>query len=339
MGFSLLGLVSNDVGIDLGTANTLIYVRGQGIVINEPSIVALDRETRKVQAIGSEAKDMLGRTPGKIVTIRPMKDGVIADFEVTEEMLKAFIRRVQKNKFLVRPRIVICVPSGITEVEKKAVRDSAEHAGAREVYLVSEPMAAAVGVGLPVEEPIGSMILDIGGGTTEVTVISLSGMVSPTSIRIGGDEMDSAVIHYMKRQYNLLIGDRTAELIKCEIGSAYSLPEETKMEVKGMDLVSNIPKTVTVNSVEVREAMADPIRDIVSAVRISLERTPPELAADILDRGIVMTGGGSLLKGLDKRLREETGLPFYVGEDPLTCVVKGAGKVLENISAYSELLF
>jgi len=334
-----LSLVSNDVGIDLGTANTLIYVRGQGIVINEPSIVALDRGTRRVQAIGVEAKDMLGRTPGKIVTIRPMKDGVIADFEVTEEMLKAFIKRVQKNKFLVRPRIVICVPSGITEVEKKAVRDSAEHAGAREVYLVSEPMAAAIGVGLPVEEPVGSMIIDIGGGTTEVTVISLSGMVSPTSIRVGGDEMDEAIIQYMKKQYNLLIGDRTAERIKCEIGSAYPLPEEIEMEVKGMDLVGNIPKTVKVNSGEIREAMADPIKDIVNAVRLSLERTPPELAADILDRGIIMTGGGSLLKGLDRRLREETGLPFYVAEDPLTCVVKGAGKVLEDISAYSEVLF
>jgi len=339
MGFSLAGIISNDVGIDLGTANTLVYVKGEGIVVNEPSIVSLDRDTRKILAVGAEAKEMLGRTPGEIVTVRPMKDGVIADFEVTEEMLRYFIRKVQKNKFLIRPRIVICVPSGVTGVEKRAVRDSAERAGAREVYLVAEPMAAAIGVGLPVEEPVGSMVIDIGGGTSEIAVISLSGIVCQRSEKIGGDEMDEAIVQFMRRTHNLLIGERTAEQIKCQIGSAYPLEEELEAPVKGRDLVANIPKTVNVRSEEIRDALSKSVGAIVNAVRISLEQTPPELASDILDRGIVMTGGGALLRGLDRRLMEETELPIHIMDDPLTCVVKGAGKVLEDLNGYQKVLF
>ena len=339
MGFSLAGIISNDVGIDLGTANTLVYVKGEGIVVNEPSIVALDRDTRRLLAVGAEAKEMLGRTPGEIVTVRPMKDGVIADFEVTEEMLRYFIRKVQKNKFLVRPRIVICVPSGVTEVEKRAVRDSAERAGAREVYLVAEPMAAAIGVGLPVEEPVGPMVIDIGGGTSEIAVISLSGIVCQRSEKLGGDEMDEAIVQFMRRTHNLLIGERTAEQIKCQIGSAYPLEEELEAPVKGRDLVANIPRTVNVSSEEIREALNESVGAIVNAVRISLEQTPPELASDILDRGIIMTGGGALLRGLDRRLMEETELPIHIIDDPLTCVVKGAGKVLEDLNGYQKVLF
>ena len=339
MGFSLAGIISNDVGIDLGTANTLVYVKGAGIVMNEPSIVALDRDTRNLLAVGTEAKEMLGRTPGEIVTVRPMRDGVIADFEVTEEMLRYFIRKVQKKKFLVRPRIVICVPSGVTEVEKRAVRDSAERAGAREVYLITEPMAAAIGVGLPVEEPVGSMVIDIGGGTSEIAVISLSGIVCQRSEKIGGDEMDEAIVQFMRRTHNLLIGERTAEQIKCQIGSAYPLEEELEAPVKGRDLVANIPKTVNVNSEEIREALNEAVGAIVNAVRISLEQTPPELASDILDRGIIMTGGSALLRGLDRRLMEETELPIHVMDDPLTCVAKGAGKVLEDLNGYRKVLF
>ena len=339
MAFSFSGMISNDVGIDLGTANTLVYVKGEGIVVNEPSIVALDRDTRKIMAVGAEAKEMLGRTPGGIITVRPLRDGVIADFEITEEMLRYFIKKVQKNKFLVRPRIVICVPSGVTGVEKRAVRDSAERAGAREVYLVAEPMAAAIGVGLPVDEPVGSMVIDIGGGTSEIAVISLSGIVSHRSEKIGGDEMDEAIVQFMRRTHNLLIGERTAEQIKCQIGSAFPMEDELEAPVKGRDLVANIPRTVNVTSEEIREALNKAVGAIVNAVRISLEQTPPELASDILDRGIVMTGGGALLQGLDRRLMEETELPIHIMDDPLTCVVKGAGKVLEDLSGYRKVLF
>ena len=339
MKFSLAGVFSNDVGVDLGTANTLVYVKGEGIVIDEPSIVAMDRNHRKLIAVGAEAREMLGRTPEDIVTVRPLKDGVIADFDVAEEMLRYFIRKVQRNRFLVRPRVVICVPSGITEVEKRAVRDAAERAGAREVFLVAEPMAAAIGVGLPVNEPVGSMVIDVGGGTSEIAVIALSGVVTHVSERIGGDEMDEAIVQFMKKTHNLLIGERTAEQIKIRIGSAYPLDEELEMPVKGRDLIANIPKTVVVRSEEVREALQEPVGAIINATRMALERTPPELSSDILDRGIIMTGGGSLLRGLDRRLREETGLPVSVMDDPLTCVVRGAGKILENIEEYRKVLF
>ncbi|RKY64149.1 MAG: rod shape-determining protein [Candidatus Latescibacterota bacterium] len=339
MRFSLGSFFSNDVGVDLGTANTLVYVKGEGIVINEPSIVALDRDRRKLIAVGAEAREMMGRTPENIVTVRPLKDGVIADFDVAEEMLRYFIRRAQRNRFLVRPRVVVCVPSGITEVEKRAVRDAAERAGAREVFLVAEPMAAAIGVGLPVNEPVGSMVIDIGGGTSEIAVISLSGVVTHVSERVGGDEMDEAIVRFMKKAHNLLIGERMAEQIKIQIGSAYPLEKELEMPVKGRDLIANIPKTVVVRSEEVREALQEPVNIIVNATRMALERTPPELSSDILDRGVIMTGGGSLLRGLDRRLREETGLPVSVMDDPLTCVARGAGKILENIEEYRKVLF
>ena len=334
---SLFDLFSGDIAIDLGTANTLIYVKGKGIIVNEPSIVAVSKKTNKIVAIGAEAREMVGRTPNEIITIRPMKDGVIADFEVTEDMLREFIRKVGVSKF-VRPRIIVSVPSGITEVEKRAVRDSAEHAGAREVYLIAEPMAAAIGVDLNIHQPVGSMIIDIGGGTTEIAVIALSGIVCDTSIRIAGDEMNQVIFQFLKRNYDLLIGEKTAEEIKCTIGSAVPLEEELTMIVKGRDLVKGVPKTIEISSVEIREALNEPISTIVDAVRISLERTPPELAADILDRGIILTGGGALLKGLDERLREETNLPIHVADDPLTCVVRGTGKILDDIENYSKLL-
>ena len=335
---SFLDLFSNDIGIDLGTANTLVFVRGAGIVLNEPSVVAIEVSSKKVVAIGSVAKEMVGRTPGEIIAIRPLKDGVIADFEITERMLADFIRRVVKHRYLMKPRIVISVPSGITEVEKRAVRDSAENAGAREVFLIQEPMAAAIGVGLPVEQPFGSMVIDIGGGTSEIAVIALNGIVNNTSIRIAGDEMDEAIMLYLKKNYNLLIGERTAEEIKIKIGSAYPQDEEESIEIKGRDLVAGIPKTMKISSVQVREALSEPVGSIVEAVRSALEQTPPELSADILDRGIILTGGGALLKGLDQRLREETSLPVNVADDPLTCVARGTGKVLENMSQYSKVL-
>ena len=339
MGF-LSGLLSSDIGIDLGTANILIFVRGEGIVINEPSIVAVETKTRRVLAVGHQAKEMVGRTPGEIVTVRPLREGVIADFEMTEEMLRIFLKRVIKNRFLVRPRIVIGVPSGITEVEKRAVRLSAERVNAREVFLISEPMAGAIGVGINVHEPVGSMIIDIGGGTSEIAVIALSGVVNgATSIRVGGDKMDDAIIQYLKKNYNILIGERTAEDTKKEIGSACELDEELEMQIKGRDLVAAIPRTIAVSSVEIREALAEPLNAITDAVMLSLERTPPEVAADILDRGIILTGGGALLRGLDKRIKKETNLPVHVAEDPLTCVVRGTGLVLENISAYRKVLF
>src|SRR5476651_531322 len=326
----LFGLFSNDIGIDLGTANTLVYVRDHGIVLREPSVVAVQAGTNKVLAVGDEAKRMLGRTPGNIVAIRPLKDGVIADFEITEAMLRHFISKVHNRRKMVRPRVVIAVPSGITEVEKRAVKDSATRAGAREVYLIEEPMAAAIGVGLPVQDAAGNMIIDIGGGTTEVALISLSGIVFSRSVRVAGDELDEAIIQYMKRAYNLMIGERTAEDIKIKIGSAYPIEKETTMEVKGRDLVAGLQKTLTVTSQEVREAMAEPVQVIVESIRITLERCPPELSADLVERGIVLAGGGALLRGLDKLLAEETGLPVHVAEDPLSAVAEGTGKVLQE---------
>lgn len=338
---ALLGKISNDLAIDLGTANTLVYVKGKGIVLSEPSVVAVrtdNRNKNKVLAVGAEAKRMLGRTPGNIVAIRPMKDGVIADFEITEAMLRHFIRKVHNRRALIRPRIIVCVPSGITQVEKRAVRESAESAGAREVFLIEEPMAAAIGAGLPITEPTCNMVVDIGGGTTEVAVISLAGIVYSRSIRIGGDKMDEAIVQYIKRKYNLLIGERTAEIIKTTIGNAYPDPENIEtIEVKGRDLVSGIPKILAIDSEEIRVATAEQIEAIVETVKTVLEQTPPELAADIVDTGIVMTGGGALLKNLDKLLREETSLPITVTDDPLSTVVIGSGKALEEISLLREV--
>ncbi|MCX5702441.1 MAG: rod shape-determining protein [Candidatus Omnitrophica bacterium] len=325
------GLMSNDIGIDLGTATTLVYVKGEGIVLCEPSVVAVERGTSHVLAVGEEAKRMLGRTPGNIVAIRPMKDGVITDFEITETMLRHFIQKVRHRKFQIRPRIVIAVPSGITEVERRAVKESAERAGAREVFLIEEPVAAAIGVGLPIQEPIGNMVIDIGGGTTEIAVISLAGIVFSKSIRIGGDEMDEAIIEYLKKTYNLMVGERTAEDIKIKIGSAYPLEEELTLEVRGRDLVAGLPKAITITSEEVREALQEPLRAILEITKISLERTPPELAADLIEHGIVMAGGGSLLRGMDKLISEETGLPVLIADDPLTAVANGTGKVLGEI--------
>jgi rod shape-determining protein MreB and related proteins len=334
------GLFSNDLAIDLGTANTLTFVRGKGIVANEPSVVAVQRlgnGTKKVLAVGKQAKEMLGRTPGNIAAVRPMKDGVIADFEVTEAMLRYFITRAHNRQTLVKPRIIIGVPSGITEVEKRAVRDSALAAGAREVYLIEEPMAAAIGAGLPVTEPSGNMVVDIGGGTTEVAVISLAGIVAARSIRVAGDKMDDAIVSFVKRKYNLLIGERTAEEIKKKIGNAHAPAEIESMEIKGRDLVAGVPKTITVNSDEVREALSEPVAAIVESVRSVLERTPPELAADIVDRGIVLTGGGALLRNLDILLREETGLPVTVADVPECAVVRGTGKALDELDLLREV--
>jgi rod shape-determining protein MreB len=324
-------LFSNDLAIDLGTANTLVYMEGQGIVLREPSVVALNNHTGEVQAVGAAAKQMLGRASGSIVAIRPMKDGVIANFEVTEKMIRHFIQKVQNDrKTLVRPRVVIAVPSGITQVEKRAVRDSAESAGARVVFLVEEPMAAAIGVGLPVQEPTGNMIIDIGGGTTEVAIISMSGIVFSKSIRIAGDEMDEAIVNYIKREYNLLIGERTAEEVKIKIGSAYPMEKHMNMEIKGRDLVAGLPKTLVISDEEIQKTLTETFSTIVDAVKIALEHTPPELAADIVDKGVVVTGGGSLIKGLDILLREATGLPITLADDPLSAVALGAGKVLKD---------
>jgi rod shape-determining protein MreB and related proteins len=326
-------LFSNDLAIDLGTANTLVNVKGQGIVLREPSVVAINSTNKEVQAVGEEAKQMLGRAPGSITAIRPMKDGVIAHFEVTEKMISSFIQKVHNNrKTLVRPRVLIAVPSGITQVEKRAVRDSAESAGAREVFLIEEPMAAAIGVDLPVQEPTGNMIIDIGGGTTEVAIISMSGIVFSRSIRIAGDEMDEAIVNYIKKKYNLLIGERTAEDVKIEIGSAYPMNKRMTMEVKGRDLVAGIPKTLIISDEEIREALTETFGTIVEAVKIALERTPPELAADIVDKGVVVAGGGSLIKGLDILFKEATGLPIALASDPLSAVALGAGKVLAESS-------
>ena len=336
----ILGKFSNDLAIDLGTANTLVYVRGKGIVLSEPSVVAVHRDSRGVQkvlAVGMDAKRMLGRTPGNIVAIRPMREGVIADFEITEAMLRHFIMRVHNRRTLVRPRIIISIPSGITQVERRAVKETAESAGAREVYLIEEPMAAAIGAGLPITEPISSMVVDIGGGTTEVAVISLSGIVYARSVRVAGDKMDDAIVQHMKRKYSLLIGERTGEIIKTTIGCAYPDSETRTVEVKGRDLISGIPKIIEIDSEEVREAITEPISIIVDNIKDALEQCPPELAADIVDRGIVLTGGGALLRNLDVLLKEETSLPIMVSNDPLSCVARGAGMALDELDLLKEV--
>ena len=332
-----LSFLSSDLAIDLGTANTLVYAKNKGIIVSEPSMVAVNKVTGKVEAVGKDAKEMLGRTPGNIVAIRPMKDGVIADFEITEKMLSHFIRKAHNRNTFVRPRIIIGIPSEVTQVEKRAVKDSALKAKASEVYLVDQAMAAAIGAGLPITEPSGNMIVDVGGGTTDIAVISLAGIVYSKSVRVAGNEMDEAVIQYIKKKYNLLIGERTAEQIKLEIGSAFPLDEPITMEIKGRDLIEGIPKTLTMTDAEIREALAEPISIIVNAVRVALERTPPELSADIVDRGIILTGGGSLLKNLDKLLREETGLPVAVAEDPLSSVVLGTGKMLSDFDLLRKI--
>ena len=329
---SFLGLFSNDIGIDLGTANTVVYVKDRGIVLREPSVVAIQSGTKRILAVGDEAKRMLGRTPGNIVAIRPMKAGVIADFEITEAMLRYFIKKIHNRRKMVRPRIIIAVPSDITEVEKRAVKDSATHAGAREVFLIEEPMAAAIGVGLPVQEPAGNMIVDIGGGTTEVALISLAGIVFSRTVRVGGDEMDECIVQYMKRVYNLMIGERTAEEIKISMGSAYPVDEEMSTEVKGRDLVAGLPKTLTITSEEIREALQEPVSSIIDAIRITLERCPPELSSDLVDRGMILAGGGALLTGIDKLIAEQTGLPVHLADDPLSAVAEGTGVVLNELN-------
>lgn len=331
------GLFRREMGIDLGTANTLVYVRNKGIVLQEPSVVAIERETGEILAVGNEAKRMVGRTPGNIVAIRPMKDGVIADFDVTEKMLRYFINKALRRR-LIRPRVVVGVPSGVTEVEKRAVIEAALQAGAREAMLIEEPMAAAIGAGLPVQEPTGSMIVDIGGGTTEVAVISLGGIVASRSLRVAGDEMDEAIAQYVRRTYNLMIGDRTAEEIKKEIGSAYPINDDAEMEARGRDLVTGLPKTVRITGREVREALKDPVSGVVEAVRLTLERTPPELAADVMDKGIVLAGGGALLRGIDKLISEETGMPVHIADDPLSCVARGTGLALEEYETMKRVL-
>ncbi len=336
---TIMGWFSSDMAIDLGTANTLVYVRNRGIVCNEPSVVAMSQKLGKVVAVGAEAKRMLGRTPGDIRTIRPIKDGVISDFDITGEMLRYFIQRVHNRKTFIRPRIVIGVPSGITQVEQRAVKDAAISSGGREVYLIEEPVAAAIGTGLPISEPSGNMIVDVGGGTTDIAVISMDGVVYSKAIRVGGDKMDEAIINYIKRKYNLLIGEMMAEQIKFDLGSAYKLDSTRQtMEIKGRDLVSGIPKTLILDDDEVREALSEPVNQILNAIKMALENTPPELAADIVDKGIVLAGGGATLKGMDVFLREETSLPIIIAEDPLTCVVHGAGKVLDDIDVLRKVV-
>ena len=333
-----MGFFAKDIGIDLGTANTLVHVKGRGIVVREPSVVAINRKTNTILAVGDEAKNMIGRTPGDIVAIRPMKDGVIADFDVTQSMLKYFIKKAFSGGFMSKPRVVICVPSGVTVVEKRAVEEATLQAGAKEVYLIEEPMAAAIGANLPVEEPSGSMIVDIGGGTSEVAVISLGGIVTSKSLRIAGDEFDEAIVHYVKKEYNLMIGERTAEAIKMTIGAAYPKPKEQYMEVRGRDLITGLPKNLSISSAEIMEALKEPINSIVDSIKYTLEKTPPELASDIMDRGIMLAGGGALLSGLDKLIKEETGMSVMVAENPLDCVAIGAGKVLDEIETLKRVL-
>ena len=334
---ALLGRFSRDMGIDLGTANTLVHVRGRGILLREPSVIAIDRDTKTILAVGEEAKRMLGRTPGHIIAIRPLKDGVIADFDQTERMIRYFIEKVHRRALLVTPRVVIGVPSGATEVEERAVKEAAKKAGAREAYVIEEPMAAAIGAGLPVGEPTGSMIVDIGGGTTEVAVISMKGIVNSRSIRIAGDEIDEAIVNYVRRTYNLYIGDRTAEQAKIEVGSAFAVGPERTMEVRGRDLISGLPRSTIIGSSEIREAIQDPINSIVEAVKVTLECTPPELSADIYERGILLAGGGALLEGLDQLLTRETSMPVHVASDPLSAVVLGTGRVLEELDSNPSL--
>ena len=334
----LLGRFSRDMGIDLGTANTLVFVSNQGIVLQEPTVVAFDRDSGNIIAVGQEAKQMVGRTPGSIVAVRPMKDGVIADFEVTEKMLQYYIKKAGRRRAFLAPRVIVGVPSGVTEVERRAVMDAAREGGAREVFIIEEPMAAAIGAGLPIQEPTGNLIVDIGGGTTEVAVISLGGIVTSRSIRVGGDELNEAIIQYIKKCYNLMVGEQTAEEIKRTIGSAYPQKEEETVEVRGRDLVTGLPKVITISSREVMEALAEPVGAILEAVKMTLEKTPPELAADILDRGIVMSGGGALLRGLDRLLAEETEMPVQVAEDPLTCVARGTGMALDALDDLRKVL-
>jgi len=336
--FSSLSFLGRDMAVDLGTANTLVYVRGRGVVLDEPSVVAVNTGSRGIVAVGTEAKRMIGRTPGNIVAIRPLKDGVIADFDTTERMLRYFIQKVHKRRHFAKPRIVICVPSGVTGVEQRAVKDAGYQAGARKVYIIEEPMAAAIGAGMPVHEPTGNMVVDIGGGTTEVAVVSLGGIVTSRSIRTGGDELDQAIISYVKKEYSLMLGERTAEEVKVTIGSAFPVPDEPQAEVRGRDLLSGLPKTIILTSEEIRRAIEDPVEQIVDAVKATLDECPPELAGDIMDRGIVLTGGGALLRGLDERLRHETGMPVQTAEDPLYSVVLGSGKCVEEFEALRQVL-
>ena len=331
-------MFSKDIGIDLGTANTLVYMKGKGIIIREPSVVAVDTRTDTVKCVGQEAKDVIGRTPGSIVAVRPLKDGVIADFDITVSMLQEFIRRAVNKSMFSRPNVVICIPSGVTEVERRAVRDGAAKAGAKKVSIIEEPMAAAIGAGLPVAEPTGSMVVDIGGGTSEVAVISLGGIVTAKSVRVGGDEFDASIIDYIKKKYNLLIGERTAENIKIQIGSAYPLEEEVTMDVKGRNLLNGLPQNITIASDEIGEALAEPVSRVLDAIRVTFEKTPPELAADVIDQGVTLTGGGALLRGLDKLINEETGMPVNIAEDPLDCVAKGAGSVLDHFDKLGDVL-
>ena len=331
-------MFTKDIGIDLGTANTLVYMRGKGIIIREPSVVAVDTRTDRAKYVGQEAKDVIGRTPGSIVAVRPLKDGVIADFEITTTMLQEFIRKALKGSFFTKARVIICIPSGVTAVERRAVKEAAENAGAKRVNIIEEPMAAAIGAGLPVSEPQGSMIVDIGGGTSEVAVISLGGIVTSRSVRIAGDAFDTAIINYIKKKYNLLIGERTAENVKIAIGSAYPIENEAQMEIKGRNLLNGLPENITVTSDEIREALAESLSHVIEAIKVTLEKTPPELAADIIDQGITLAGGGALIRGLDKLINKETGMPVYVAETPLDCVADGTGKVLEDIEKLHEVL-
>ncbi len=334
----LTGFLGRDMAVDLGTANTLVYVRGRGVVLNEPSVVAINTITRQVLAVGAEAKRMIGRTPSHIQAVRPLKDGVIADFDVTEKMLRYFIAKVHRRRVLAKPRVVVCVPSGITGVEQRAVEEATISAGARAAYIIEEPMAAAIGAGLPIHEPTGNMVVDIGGGTTEVAVISLGGMVTSNSLRVGGDELDEAIIQYVKKEYSLMLGERTSEAIKIQVGSAFPTPDEMIAEIKGRDLVSGLPKTIQVSSEEIRRALEEPVNQIIDSVKNTLDRCPPELAADIMDKGIVLTGGGALLKGRDERLKHETGMPIHVAENPLSCVAIGSGKCLEEFEVLRRVL-